>query len=149
MKIYKSISIFAVVLTSLVISDYSFSATRDQSEKNIDIRLCDKVRENRSLPYKIKSKVVGDCKKSPKKFLQFKPRRASARSANNTFASAGQVQKSCKCTTFCQTITFLNTYDWSAELGGGMTPSQCADAASAHCGGAYNSLLTSWTCENE
>ena len=71
------------------------------------------------------------------------------KSPNNNIAAPGGSQQACShCYAYCQTITILNTYDWDVDLGGGMSPSECVDAAEAKCGGAYNSLMTGAHCQN-
>ena len=96
----------------------------------------------RLLPPRVLRQVVRDCQRDPQRF-------AGGATGPTQFADAGVVAKACsKCTAFCQTITFLNTYDWSADLGGGMTPSQCMDAVAAHCGGAFNSIMIQGSCQN-
>jgi hypothetical protein len=71
------------------------------------------------------------------------------KSANNNIAAPGGSQQACShCYAYCQTITILDKYDWDVDLGGGMSPSECVDAAEAKCGGAYNSLMTGAHCQN-
>ena len=71
------------------------------------------------------------------------------KSPNNNIAAPGGSQQACShCYAYCQTITILDTYDWDVDLGGGMSPSECVDAAEAKCGGAYNSLMTGAHCQN-
>ena len=104
---------------------------------------CEQIDPRRLLPARVLRQVVNDCNKDPQRFG------GGSAQGPSQLAAAGVVAKACsKCTAFCQTITFLNTYDWSADLGGGMTPSQCMDAVAAHCGGAYNSIMIQGSCQN-
>lgn len=99
------------------------------------------------LPAEVQIRIARDCENDPGKFAQFASRPVPRSPAGNTFAANNKAEGPCSsCTAYCQTITFLNTYDWGADLGGGMSPSECADAAAARCGGAFNSLITGWQC---
>lgn len=123
--------------------DISTVRTTSDSERECSSQL-----GQSKLPAQIKTKVAKDCAENPQKFVQAARRSLPKPSGGNTFDANSLVEGPCSsCTAYCQTITFLNTYDWGADLGGGMSPSQCADAASSHCGAAWNTLLNNWHCE--
>ncbi|NIS09380.1 MAG: hypothetical protein GWO07_11585 [Candidatus Dadabacteria bacterium] len=84
-------------------------------------------------------KLVEDAEKAQ---MQFN------RETTNKLTTDGTM-KSCKCTATCQTIVWASnagSYEWSAT-GTVSSPSACADAAVATCGGAYSSFLVGWTCK--
>jgi hypothetical protein len=52
------------------------------------------------------------------------------------------------CSAICQTIVlFGSDYYTNQNLGGGMSPSQCVDAAAAACGAAYSTYLSQANCK--
>ena len=63
-------------------------------------------------------------------------------------AGAGGVQQSCHCTATCQTVLVVNGGSIYFEGEGEVpSPSACADAAEAFCGGAVSSFLHHWNCK--
>lgn len=124
------------------------SATLRAAQPADDCRdVSQKLSRDRHMPADVKRRVMDDCAKGPSQFKAFVPRQTSRAASGSALAANSHAEGPCKkCMAYCQTITILTVSEWGSDLGGGMSPSQCADAAVDTCGSAYNSLLLSWSC---